>query len=548
LINITGLAIGLAACTLIILFIEHEFSYDTQFSDLDNVYRIETTANIPGQQSNEVPTFFGPAFDLLPADFDEIETVVRLQQRAGTVVKGDSSTPETFATVDPMFLNVFDFPMIEGDRASALDQPSAVVLTEEMAIKHLGSPPWIGKTIEINETIEREMKVTGVIETLPDTTHFDIDFLIPIDRRVYDQAGGPLGGSQLDQWNSLPFNVYVKLKEGRDPDALSAGLNDWVDRHFPDRIRTLVGINGSELFTPRLMPVRDIHMFSPVQFDMKTPGSISSIYSFSGIALLILAIASINFMNLSTATSTLRAKEVAMRKVMGANRRQLFAQFEVESVVLAIISLFFALVIIELILPSFSDYTQRALSTASLFEPIVMLAIFSLTLVIGLGAGLHPAIVISSFRPSRVLQSNKSAVSGSATLRAALVLFQFAISAALIILTLLMYVQTDYARSMNMGYDNETKLTIRGLFAQQIGDRAERVRDEVARIPGVSKVSLHFRYQGRMSGSSFSIDRFIRHSMNSSKSSRWLVGCWMMPIRETEPFSLPIRILSSLNP
>ena len=169
LINVTGLSIGLAACTLIILFVDHEFSYDRQFSDLDRLYRVEATANIPGQQSFDGPNFFGPAFDLLPQDFEEIETIVRLQQRNGTIVKGDSSTPETFATVDPQFLAVFDFPMLEGDVASALSEPTAIVLTEEMAIKHLGEGPWLGRTVLINETLEREMKVTGVIATLPAT-------------------------------------------------------------------------------------------------------------------------------------------------------------------------------------------------------------------------------------------------------------------------------------------------------------------------------------------------------------------------------------------
>ncbi len=488
-INIAGLAIGLAACTLIILFVQHEFSYDQQFSDIGRLYRIEATANIPGQQSTAMPRFFGAAYDLLPNDFDEIESITRLQMRGGTVVKADSSTAETFATVDPEFLGLFDFPMLEGRREGALDAPTSIVLTEEMAVKHLGDKPWLGRTIVINETLERDMKVTGVIETLPGNTHFDIDFLVPVNQQVYE-ASGSGGRTDLNRWNGLQFNVYVKLKEGRDPGNLTDGMNNWVDKYFPPEIQALVGINGSELFTPRVMPVRNIHMFSPVQFDMKAPGSLTTIYSFGGIALLMLLIACINFMNLATAASTMRAKEVALRKVMGATRQQLFVQFEIESVLSAIIGLLFALVIIELALPSFSEYTDRPLTAAMLFHPLVASTILFLTLFVGLIAGLHPALVLSGFRPARVLQSNKSGASGSAGLRAVLVLFQFTISAALIIMTLLIYVQTDYAQSMDMGYDNENVIGVRGLGTRQIGDSAETVLNVVNEIPGVASTSL----------------------------------------------------------
>lgn len=489
LINVTGLAIGIAACTLIILFVQHEFSYDEQFTDVHRLYRIEASAHIPGQQTSEQPQFFGATYDLLPGDFEEIQRITRLQQRGGTIIDKGSSIAETFATVDPEFLEMFDFPMAEGDRAGALDEPLSIVLTEEMALKHLGDHPWLGRTITVNETLERELKVTGVIETLPGNTHFDIDFLLPINRQVYDAAANG-GESALTRWNGLPFNVYIQLKEGRSIEGLKAGINDWVDKYFPARIRALVGINGSELFTPRIMPVRDIHMVSPALFDMKPPGSLPTIYSFGAIALLMLVIACINFMNLATAASTLRAKEVALRKVMGASRTQLFVQFEVESILLSVIGLFFALVIIELILPTFNNFTQRLLSTSMLADPRVLLSVLCLTLVVGIASGLHPALVLSGFRPGRVLQSNKSGAAGHSRLRSLLVLFQFTISAALIILTSLIYIQTDYARSQDMGYDNENKLSVRGLFGLQDGQSLETVRDEIARLPGVTMATL----------------------------------------------------------
>ncbi len=488
-INILGLAIGLAACTLIILFVRHEFSYDNFFADIDRLYRIEATANIPGQQTNAVPNFFGPAYDLLPDAFPEIDKITRLQNRDGTVVRGETSTPELFGYADPEFVAMFNFPVVEGRVQGALDEPGNIVLTREMAIKHLGEAPWVGRTLQINETFERDQKVVAVIETLPGNTHFNIDFLMAINPRLYEsQAVG--GGTDLTRWNGLPFFTYIKLHEGESVQGIRAGINDWVDRYFPSDIKALVGIEGSELFTPRLVNVKDIHMLSPVVFDMKPSGSMATIYGFAGIAGLIMLIACINFMNLATAASTLRAKEVAVRKVMGASRGQLFVQFELEAICSAVLALFLALVAIELILPVFSDYTQRDLTTALLLDPLVFSTISALTILVGLFAGMHPALVLSGFRPAKVLQSNKSSVSGNPYLRTTLVLFQFAISAALIISTLLIYIQTDHARTQDLGYDNDHVMTLRGIGQDQVIDSAETIADEVARLPGVKAATL----------------------------------------------------------
>jgi putative ABC transport system permease protein len=488
-INIVGLSVGLAACTLIILFVQHEFSYDNQFSNQDLLYRIESTPHIPGQPSNDSPNFFGTAYDLLPGDYEEIEAVTRLQQRDGTVIKGANAILEEFVYTDPEFLSMFDFPLIEGDRATALDSPDAMVLTEEMAIKHLGEGPWLGKTLRINHVLEREHKVTGVLQNIPGNTHFDFSILLPIDRRIYEaEADG--GTTDLERWNGLPFYVYIQLKEGRGIENLRATINDWVDKYFPEQIRALVGVNGSEVFTPRIIPVRDIHMYSPVDFDMKPPGSLATIYSFGGIALMILVIACINFMNLATARATLRGKEVALRKVMGASRRQLFVQFEFESLVSTLFALVFALALLEFILPQFSNYTERVIESSALFDPVVMVLVACLTLVVGLLAGLHPALVLSGLRPAKILTSSRNGAGGKSTLRAALVLFQFTISAALVIMTILIYVQTDYARSIDLGYDNANVLTVRGVSPVQMGDATETVAREIAATPGVTGVSL----------------------------------------------------------
>jgi len=488
-INVIGLGVGLAACALIILFVKHEFSYDNQFTDVERLYRIEATANIPGRQSNASPNFFGATFDLLPGDYEEVESIVRMQQRGGTVIKGETATPETFTYVDPGFLTMFDFDLIEGERDGILDAPGMIVLTEEMAIKHLGEGPWLGRTVTVNHIYLRELKVTGVLKNLPGNTHFKFDFLMGIDKLTYAPQLAS-GSTDLDRWNGLPFGVYIKLKPGRSIESMAASIDDWVDKYFPAQIQALVGIKGSELFTPRLMPVRDIHMFSPVQFDMRPPGKLSVIVGFGGISLLILVIACINFMNLATAASTLRAREVALRKVMGANRKQLFIQFEIESLIPAFAGLLFAMVAIELILPTFSEYTDRQLSSASMTDPVVLSMLVGLAMVVGLLSGLHPALIMSGFRPGKILQSNQSETGISSGLRSTLVLFQFMISAALIIITLLVYIQTDYARSVNLGYDNSNQLTVRGVGRQQEAESLETLTNVITKLPGVRSVSL----------------------------------------------------------
>ncbi len=489
LINVIGLSIGLASCTLIILFVKHEYSYDQNFADIDRLYRIETTSHIPGQKGNDSPRFFGPAYDLLPDEFEEIDKVVRLQRRGGTLVREENSIQETLAYADPEFLTVFDFPLLEGDRQSLLDEPAAMVLTEEMAIKHLGEPPWLGRTIIVHDTFEREHKVTGVIETLPGNTHFDIDILLPVDERVYEnQTFG--GATDLDRWNGLPFFVYVKLKKGRSIDGIKMAINDWIDKHFPPAIQALVGISGSELFTPRIIPVRDIHMYSPNQFDMRASGSLTTILSFSGISVLILVIACINFMNLATAAYSLRAKEIALRKVMGARRIQMFGQFQIESIITTFLALVIALAIIEMILPSFSNYTNRELTTYALLEPRSLLVVVALTVIVGIFAGFHPAFIMSGFRPGAILQSNQSKAGKTSNLRTLLVLLQFSISAGLIIVTLLIYIQTDHARTRDLGYENGNVLAVRGLGGQRIQEAAETVQNVVNGIQGVTLTSL----------------------------------------------------------
>jgi putative ABC transport system permease protein len=405
--------------------------------------------------------------------------------------------------VDNNFFKVFDLELIEGNSKNALADIPSVVLTEEMARKHLGEGPYLGRTITINDFYERDHKVTGVLKNLPDNTHLDFDFLFPIDEKIY----GPVTpqGNTLTRWNGLGLFVYFTLKEGETVDRLEAGIHDWMDKYFPDAIAQLVGIKGSELFTPNIVPVKDIHLYSEGQGDMKPHGSLTIIYSFGGIAFLILVIAAINFMNLATAQSTLRSKEVAVRKIMGAKRKQLFVQFEGESLFYSFLALIMGLGMLYLVLPYFNSYTQREIDFSTLLEPSLFLTTVGLALFVGLVAGLHPALVLSGVRPAKVLMSNKSSSPATSRLRAALVVFQFAISAVLMIATILIFIQTKYVQNMDMGYDRENVWAFRGLNRQQITDQKQTFEDRIKELPGVTNVALSSFAPGDGDGNGLSL-------------------------------------------
>ena len=489
LINIGGLAIGLSACMLIILVVRHETSYDDFIANSENIYRMEATGNIPGRDSFESARYVGPTKELLPSDYLEIEEVLRIAQRGGSVVKDGEVFEQDIDYVDPNFFDVFKLPLIEGSYANALASPSSIVLNQSNARKYLGEGPYLGREIVINHQYERTHIVSAVMKDIPDNSHMDVGFLVPHDRKVY--TDNMIGGkTDLERWNGLPFYVYVQLAEGTSIKPIEATINAWVDRYFPAEISALVNIPGSELWTPRFVKVKDIHLHSPAEGGMKPPGSVTTLLSFGAIAMMILVIACINFMNLATARATLRTREVAVRKVMGAARRQLFIQFEAESLVYTLVSLLLGIYLTHLALPYFNDYAQLQVPFSLILDPVTLSNIMALTLFVGLGAGLHPALVLSSIRPLRVLMANQSSSPSTSKLRNALVILQFTISAALIIGTTIIYFQTEFALGRELGYSTENTLLVQGLADPQVAPSQEAFKHRVAQLPGVRRVAL----------------------------------------------------------
>ncbi len=503
-INVFGLAIGLAACMLIILVIRHETSYDNFVPNAKNIYRMEATGNIPGRDPFENATYVGPTKELLPQDYPEVLEVLRITQRGGNVVQGSETFEQQIDYVDTNLFTVFQLELVEGSFDRAFESLSSLVLDETTARKYLGDGPYLGREIVVNHIYERTHIVSGVIRDIPDNSHMDMEFMIPHDRQVY--AANDFGGTtDLERWNGLPFFVYVLLQDGAQIGPIEDTINAWVDRYFPAEVSALVNIPGSELWTPRFVQVPDIHLYSPAQGGMKPAGSVTTLVSFSAIAAMILLIASINFMNLSTARSTLRSREVAVRKVMGAARGQLFAQFETESMFFTIVSLVLAVVMTRMILPFFNEYTNLAVPFSLILDPLTLSNILALTMFVGLGAGLHPALVLSSIRPVRVLAANQSGSPGNSKLRSGLVILQFAISAVLIIGTAIIYLQTDFARSRELGFSTEDTILVRGLADPQVASSQESFKNRVAQLPGVTEVALSSQAPGDGNGSGISM-------------------------------------------
>jgi putative ABC transport system permease protein len=472
-INVAGLALGLAAAILIALFVRDELSYDRFLPGHDRVFRVDTLLSVPGQAPSWKSSAPGHTAPGLVLDFPEFEGVTRvLNDRVG-VRHGDVEVLELIDWVDPSFLSVIGLPVIAGDAATALDAPDSVVLTRGMARKYFGTDTPIGATLEFSRI--HPMRVTAVIEDLPSNTHLNTEILAsgraPFSNiAVEDATAQKPGALNFDGW------TYVRLKPGIDPHAIDSRFADFVQRHFPlddpsDPSNTTVAL--------RLDPIVDVHLM-PFNDGMKDSGSRDAIVAVSIIAVLIIAIASINFVNLMTARAARRAIEVGVRKALGATHGQLLIQFMSESIAFAGIAALLAIAFVELALPSFNAFLDRKIGFAYWHDPVIPLGIAGLVLLVGVGAGLYPALVLSAFRPAAVLKGGRSAGKGGGRLRQALVVLQFAASIGLAITTLVILRQTQFATSESLRFDKDQVLMVQG--AESCG---QAFRDRVSALPGV---------------------------------------------------------------
>ncbi|WP_213982500.1 ABC transporter permease [Sphingomonas sp. dw_22] len=490
-INIFGLATGLAACLLILLYVQYERSFDEWLPDADRVFQFQSyyqSKTTSDEFENQGVPYVTKA--ALLKDFPQIESATYFGGGVSiTVIKdGRAYSPDDANLVDSPFFDTIDLPLARGDR-QALARPGTIALSESEAVRRFGTTNVLGRTLTVATMgLKNDYRITAVFKDLPKNSHIALNMLVRADfPSLYPQGHNE---QFLTQWGWTGGWVYLKFRPGTDVAALNAQLNAWKKRNIPDEIdngrRYNMGDNRSYAF----VNVRDVHL-GKAQGSAMTPGNDgTSITTFAVIALLILGMACMNFTNLATARASQRAREVALRKVLGATRRQLMAQFLGESILLAAISMLVALAFTEIALPWFAHFLDADLKLRYFGTDGVILPILALVLLVGAAGGLYPAFYLSRFQPARVLKANKSAseAEGSGGLRGALVVVQFAVSIGLMVCTAVVYSQTLYARTLDPGYQRDGLIQVPGIGSESLRGNVDALLQEIAAVPGVQSV------------------------------------------------------------
>jgi putative ABC transport system permease protein len=483
-INIVGLAIGLATCLLILIYVMDELGYDRYNVNADRIYRLDGEIKFGGNHFilAVAPAPTGPA---MLRDFPEVEKEVRFRGYGGITVKkgGQNIREDAVIHADSTLFDVFTLPVLAGNPHTALMQPRTVVITEKIAKKYFNETQVVGKSLIINDSIP--YKVTAVIRDLPAQSHFHFDFYISLAES---------NEAKNDEWLSNNFNTYVLLRKGTDPHKLEAKFHGMIVKYIEPMLQSAVKTSLDDFFKSgsyvgfSLTPLTFIHLHSNKTAELEANGNIQYVYIFSAIALFILLIACVNFMNLSTARSSNRAKEIGVRKVLGSLRVNLITQFMIESVLISFISMLLALGLAWLLLPIFNDLAAKQMSIGLFCRPWLAPAILALVLVVGTLAGSYPAFFLSAFQPIAVLKGSVAAGFKRSWLRNSLVVFQFGISIFLIVGTAVIYRQLGYIRNRSLGFNREQVLIVQNTYA--LGDRIRAYKDDMLKLPGVEGATM----------------------------------------------------------
>lgn len=489
LINIIGLATGFAASLLIFLFISHEIGFDSWVEDSERIFRVEGTFHPLGRDPVPANTVSGPVRAALEANFpSEIESATRIFQTQQSVLRKGEAFQETINFVDEDFFRIFSFGFLQGDVAGALRDSRSLVVTAEMAKKYFGERQPIGEVLTLVMPQGRiDFRISAVIENLPQDTHLAGEFYALIDEEFWAQVFPNL----FTNWINISSFTYVKLPPGADPAGLEARLPDFADKYnFKPSATSYANVMPRDFVHLNLRNLRDIHLYSEGPGDMQPAGSIATVYAFAGIALLLIGIASINFVNLATARAARRAKEVALRKTLGAGRLQLIVQFLGESFLMVGIAAVVAVASVELALPWYNEMLGTSFSTEMFMTAKGVAGLLALCAAVAITSGIYPAFYLSQVQPGHVLHSNQSSTSGSGRVREVLVTFQFTVSIALIAATIILYWQSDYVRGLDLGYEGENITVLRITSSTDFHGDAERLREELQRVDGVESVGL----------------------------------------------------------
>ncbi|MBB6005311.1 ABC transporter permease [Arcicella rosea] len=483
-INIVGLALGIATCLVIMLFVYDELSYDRFNEKTDRIFRVVFKASINDGKINEA-NVMPPTAQVLKNDYPEVLAATRLRTSGSPeiIYQNKKFKEHDFASVDANFFDVFTLPLLKGDAKTALREPNTAVITQDFAKKYFGDENPIGKVLFIKSWNEN-YKVTGLIDKVPHNSHFHFD--------IFGSMAG-VKDAQAASWMTSGYFTYLVLPEDFDYKVLEAKLPQVIKKYMGPQIQTAMGMSLSQFLQKGnqlglfLQPLTSIHFDEGFTGTLEPSGNIQYVYIFGAIAVFMLLIACINFMNLSTAGASKRAKEVGVRKVLGSIKQDLISQFLFESILLSVVALLLSLMLVQLSLPVFNDLAEKDLQLDFLKNPLLLIAFLVFGLLVGVLAGSYPAFFLSSFNPVEVLKGKFKLAGKSISLRSGLVVFQFFISIALIIGTTVVYQQIKFIQSKDLGYAKDQLLIMRNTWS--LGKNEEVFRQQILQDPRVLSVT-----------------------------------------------------------
>ncbi|MGM0408365.1 MAG: ABC transporter permease [Bacteroidota bacterium] len=515
LINILGLSIGLASAILILFYVVDELSYESYHEKADQIYRISLNGKVAGQDLN-VASSCVPIGEALINDYPEVLNAVKLDFRDGIILKyKDRSFVENrIMYADSAYANVFTVGFIDGNKSNFLNHPNTIAITQSAAKKYFGTENPLGKMLEFGEE-QTLFEVTHLIEDAPHNSHFHYDFIIPFQN-------SHLTGPNFDMWLTNNNYTYILLQKGFNSENLEAKFPEMIKKYVGPEFENLLGTSLDEFEKTNnkwgyiLTPIKDIHLHSNLDYEIETNGSISTVYIFSIIAIFLIVIASINFMNLSTARSANRSKEVGIRKVVGSTKKQLMAQFLIESVIIAFISLIIAVFFVEITLPYFNQLANKSLEINYFANPEFVLGLLLLGILVGFFAGSYPAFYLSSFRPIKVLKGSLNAGAKNSVFRNILVVFQFVITIVLFVATLVVYNQLNFINNKDLGFEKDGLLVVKR--ALSLGNNSNLYKESILKNPNIKNAS----YVSSLPGEHYSNTVFVPEGLSIDESrSLW---------------------------
>ena len=470
LINISGLALGMTCSILILLWVRDELSFNRFHKDIDNLYRVRVIQHYPGGEDLNTDANPGPLAEALEQEMPEVKQAARMNWPSMQLFTyGDKALKLTGRYVDPSFLSMFSFPLLQGSAGQVLSQPNTMVITEEKAISLFGdADAAVDKIVKVND--QESYRITGVLKDVPKNSSLQFDYLMPYQ----DIATNPMH-QWTKSWDNYGIRTFVQLKPGTDIDAFNKKIEPIIRNHSQE--------SRSDVF---VQAVGDMYLYDDFRAGKVGGGRIGNVRLFTIVAIFILVIACINFMNLATARSAKRAKEVGVRKAIGASKSALVKQFMVESVLIAFLALFLAVNLAGMLLPQFNELTGKFVEL-DLFNPALIAMLLGVAILTGVISGSYPSFFLSSFNPALVLKGTVKLSKRVGTFRKGLVVFQFILSALLIISTLVVYLQLHFIRTKNIGMDRENLVYMP--LEGDLRNRYDVVKSELLTTPGIVAVS-----------------------------------------------------------